>query len=250
MSSHNNQGVMGADYAHGRTTAQYLKFRYQVRATVAANAARERLGGLQTWRVLELGAAEGRTLLYLRHLLGAEGDYVGVELSDGLLAAAPPMPGNTRMVKADVMDLPDALEPGTWDVVPALALLEHLPDPLACLQQAYRMLRPGGVFVATCPNPAWDEVAGHLGMVADEHHEQAMTARRMVNLAEQAGFVGLEYQPFMWAPIGVLPYLHIPIDPAWSLQVDAFVRQIPGLDLAFVNQAVVGVKPQNAEVDR
>ncbi|MFW6050961.1 MAG: class I SAM-dependent methyltransferase [Myxococcota bacterium] len=236
-------GVMDASYAEGRIRAAHLRWRYQVRAAFAVGAFRERAGAVGRPRVLDLGAAEGLTLLAMRERLGP-GRYDGVELSDELLGAAPSLPDDVHLWRGDVAALPAEVAAGTYDLCTALAVLEHLPDPLACLKEAHRALRPGGVVVASCPHPVWDEVAGRLGLVADEHHESHMNARRMASLAEQAGFVDVVCRPFMWAPVGVLPYARVWIDPERALAVDARVRRLPGTSLTFVNQGLVAVKPE------
>lgn len=238
-------GVMDATYARGRERKPALRFRYRVRARLAVEAylCRTDFGGEHA--VLELGAAEGRTLLEMRRLLGGLGRYAGVELSDGLLAQAPALPPGVELLRADVTALPPDLEPGSFTLVTALALLEHLPDPAACVAEAFRMLRPGGVFVATCPHPLWDELAGHLRLVADEHHEQGLTGAAMVALAEQAGFEAAEFRPFMFSAVGLLPYLRVPITPRRALELDARIRSAaPWADFGYVNQAVVARKPE------
>ncbi len=64
-------GVMGADYAQGRVDKLYLNYRYRVRAQVGVQGYLTHHRTLDSdMRVLELGAAEGRTLLHIRELLG------------------------------------------------------------------------------------------------------------------------------------------------------------------------------------
>ncbi|MFU8803949.1 MAG: class I SAM-dependent DNA methyltransferase [Bradymonadaceae bacterium] len=236
-------GVMGADYAEGRLKAKHLGFRYRVRANVAAEAYRAAYPGTAPVRVLELGAAEGLTLLHMRELLGPGGDFLGVELSDSLLAAAPTLPGDTRLIKGDVQSLPEEIQDDAWDLCTALAVIEHLPDPQKLAHEAFRILRPGGVFVATCPNPFWDQVAGFAGLVKDEHHEQPVDMRFLANLAQTAGFESITTRPFMWVVTGFLPYLGVDLDPVLSLRVDEVIEKVKPLHFSFVNQTLIARKP-------
>lgn len=235
---------MDATYARGRDRAGHLRWRYRVRAAYAVRAF-ERRRTVAHPRVLDLGAADGRTLLEIRHLLGGRGEYVGVELADDLIAAAPPLPSSVRLVKGDVMAVPPEVGDG-FDLVTALAVLEHLPDALACLREAERLLVPGGVVVATCPHPIWDEIAGRLHLVADEHHEDALGLEKLGSLARQAGFEDVLTERFMWAPTGIIPYARIEPSPRAALFIDRLVRRVPLLPLGFVNQALVAIKPRGS----
>ncbi len=242
MTEHSD-GVMDREYAKGRRRAPHLRFRYRVRAQLAVDAFRARVPTQSQHRVLELGAADGLTLLAMRELLGAQGEFDGVELSKELLAAVPSLPANTRILEGDVMQLPAEVAEGHYDLCTALAVLEHLPNPTAALREAWRALRPGGVLVATAPNPLWDDIAGKLGMVAAEHHEQELDEKALRRIVADAGFVHIEFRRFMWAPVGFLPYLKLDIDPARSLEVDRWVSRLRLLDFGFVNQCIVASKP-------
>ncbi len=141
------------------------------------------------------------------------------------------------------MNLPEEIEEGSYDLCTVLAVLEHLPDPIECVREAYRALKPGGVLVATCPTPFWDHIAGMFGMVADEHHEVEVTGAYMVDLARQVGFDDATFKPFMWVFTGVLPYMGLDLDPALSLKIDQAIESLGLLNISFVNQALVARKP-------
>lgn len=237
------RGVMDDSYNTGRQTKPHLAFRYRVRGQVAANGFRAYHPHVEAPRVLEMGAADGLTLLHIRELLGGRGEYVGVEYAESLLERAPVLPDNVDLMQGDVMHLPAEVPEDHFDLVSCLAVLEHLEDPQAAVDEAFRVLKPGGVFVATCPNPFWDDLAGKFGLVQDEYHEVEVTGDLLVTLCNTAGFQNAEFHPFMWVLTGVLPYLHVALDPALSLEIDDLVRKLGLLNFSFVNQAVVAQKP-------
>lgn len=240
--SESYRGVMDASYASARQEATHLKYRLRVRAQLAVDAYRELGIQKDEPRVLELGAADGLTLLRIRELLSGRGEYLGIEYAEDLIASWPTTPDNVSVRQGDVMRLPSDVANGTWDLVTALAVLEHLHDPGAAVRGAYDALAPGGVLVATCPNPFWDAVAGRFKLVEDEFHEIEVNRDVMLRLADEAGFAWFEYRPFMFVVTGTLPYFGLNIDADLSLDIDELLRRLPGSDLAFVNQALVAVK--------
>src|SRR3954470_15181047 len=79
-----HRGVMDAGYAQSRVTQPQLAFRLQSRALHAARAFQEFAPGRQNPRVLDLGAAEGRTMAEVHRLLGAS-ESIGIEYAPDLV---------------------------------------------------------------------------------------------------------------------------------------------------------------------
>jgi SAM-dependent methyltransferase len=99
--------------------------------------------------VLEIGAGPGLTTEVLRQrtawltAVEKDPDLAGA-LADRLVAV------NVTVLQADATDLP--LEDGRFSAVTSLTMLHHVPTRALqdrVLAEAYRVLRPGGVFLGT-----------------------------------------------------------------------------------------------------
>ena len=95
---------------------------------------------------LELGCAYG----YLTEAVRRSGRRaVGLDLSDYALSRH--RPARPFLVQGDAQELPFA--DGCAHVVTLFDLLEHLPDPRACLREAVRVLNPDGLMAGATPDP-------------------------------------------------------------------------------------------------
>jgi len=97
-------------------------------------------------RVFDAGAGLGQFSAMLAAAAGPSGYCLGLERDDQQLSAARALSTPTlEFRKGDVFSIPFLPgEEGSFDLVHARFLLEHLPDPSRALQQMKRALRPGG----------------------------------------------------------------------------------------------------------
>ena len=98
-------------------------------------------------RVLDLGCGAGRFVAALRQ---AGADPVGVEIAEAALERARAVaPGAHLRLLEDDGSIP--LEHGSMDLVWCSEVLEHVADGAHLLQEARRVLRPGGRILVTVP---------------------------------------------------------------------------------------------------
>jgi 2-polyprenyl-3-methyl-5-hydroxy-6-metoxy-1,4-benzoquinol methylase len=96
-------------------------------------------------RVLDLGCGTGANLARLLEMKVPFGTYVGVDLSEAMLARAERKWGDLSNVTFRQLDLmADPLPEGPFDLVTSTWVLEHLADPAYVVHQAWHRLRPGG----------------------------------------------------------------------------------------------------------
>ena len=120
--------------------------------------------------------------LIAQPFLRAARDYVGIDLSRGmmrLIASKALGLRDLRLTQADCAKLPFAA--AAFDIIHAVRVFHHLPDWRDCIDEARRLLGPGGVLViveniapaGAEPPPwgivqeKWDEILRGLG-VGDE----------------------------------------------------------------------------------
>jgi SAM-dependent methyltransferase len=105
------------------------------------------IGRYRTPDVLDIGCGYEATLL--RGL--APRIRTGVGIDSGVSDAAKAVP-KLRFLEGTAEQMLPGLEPGTFDVVLMISVLEHLWEPLEPLRQSRRALRPGGALVVNVPN--------------------------------------------------------------------------------------------------
>ena len=128
-------------------------------------------------RILDVGCGTGANLL----MLSKYGDAEGVDVSEDALAFCRERGlENVKLGAAEELPYDD----GTFDLVTALDVVEHLDDDLAGLREMRRVLRPGGRVLLFVPTFMF--LWGLQDDVSNHRRRYRMPELRRV--LEQAGF--------------------------------------------------------------
>ena len=126
-----------------------------------------------TGRILDIGAGFGT---YRAVLERRGGSYIGVDTQ---------LYNATLDILADGRQLPFASN--QFDTIFCSQVLEHTPEPWQLLDEAYRVLCPGGVLILSVPHLSYIHAA------PEDYYRY--TNYGLVFLLQQAGFEWIEVQP-------------------------------------------------------
>lgn len=137
-------------------------------------------------RILDVGCGLG---LFLLTLDTARWERYGLEVMPAAYQEAVRRLGAGRVRQAEITSA--GFPPQHFDVVTFWDVLEHLPNPVAALQEAFRLLRPGGLTLLRLPNFA-SYLARHFGEdwyeLALPYHLYHFTPATLTRLLVAAGF--------------------------------------------------------------
>jgi SAM-dependent methyltransferase len=145
-------------------------------------------------RVLDVGCAWGYGSVAIAARAPRDRTIVGVERDPDLLARAREAFPGLPMIDADAADLP--LPDSSVDALLLLDVIEHLDRPGSVLEEAHRVLRPGGVLVVSVPHrgptrwldalnvyaelrrrrPSWPPLEAGVVATEGEHHRHFAAA--------------------------------------------------------------------------
>lgn len=158
----------------------------------------ERVSKTGTLRVLDVGCGDGRLLdWYASSSVGARLETHGIEINE---SAAKKARQQGHRVVVGRFEADAELEPGSFDLILASHVIEHVDDPVRFARRAAELLAPRGLFVAGTPN--WDSVEarrlrGHWGGNHFPRHWTLYDPKSVERLAALAGLTveRIEYQP-------------------------------------------------------
>ncbi len=152
-------------------------------------------------RVLEIGCAHGGFVALLRK---AGFDAMGLELSPSIVQFA-----------RDTFHVPvlcgpveeQNLEPGSFDVIVMMDVLEHFPDPVKTLRHCLDLLKPDGLFLIQTPELPEEKnyetlltgMSPFLAQLKSKEHLYLFSPSSVRNFFNQTGIPHLIFEPAVFA---------------------------------------------------
>jgi SAM-dependent methyltransferase len=136
-------------------------------------------------RALDIGCATGEFTAAARR---AGWRALGLDISSAVVAAAQRRHG-PWFLRAQGPSLP--FRSGTFDMVAMFDVIEHMPAPQHVVEEAARLLRPGGVLVVETPNTAGLSarlMRHHWPLLRPPEHLSYFDARNLSILLARCGF--------------------------------------------------------------
>ncbi len=199
--------MMRETYLHGHHDSVLRSHRWRT----AENSAGYLLARLPPGaRVLDVGCGPGTITADLAARV-PQGRVTGIDAAADVLAIARDEAGrrglaNVRFQAGDAYRL--AFGDGTFDVVHAHQVLQHLSDPVAALTEMRRVCRPGGLVAARDgdyagmiwfpPDPELTEWQDLYRAVARALGGEPDAGRRLLSWARAAGFAEVEPSGSAW----------------------------------------------------
>ena len=192
-------------YTHGHHDSVLRSHRWRTAENSAAYLLPHLRRGMS---LLDVGCGPGTITFDLARRV-APGRVVGVDLSADVIEEASHA---ARAAGVDAVDLVVGdfreLDQGTFDVVHAHQVLQHLSDPVGALRAMGRLARPGGVvavrdsdYPAMLWAPASDGLERWRGIylaVTRRNRAHADAGRHLLGWAHRAGLSGPSYTTSTW----------------------------------------------------
>ncbi|HET6794122.1 MAG TPA: methyltransferase domain-containing protein [Acidimicrobiales bacterium] len=194
-------------YSHGHHESVLRSHTWRT----AENSAPHLIGLLEPGRsLLDVGCGPATITADLARRV-APGPVVGIDASADVVVGAvdtlgEDLPDNLDLRTGDVYDL--AFDDGSFDIVHAHQVLQHLSDPVAALRQMRRVLRPDGVLAVRDSDYAgffWWPADVRLDRWLDIYHRitacngaEADAGRRLPEWVAAAGFSDLRVTSSTW----------------------------------------------------
>ncbi|MGA2836918.1 MAG: methyltransferase domain-containing protein [Acidimicrobiales bacterium] len=199
--------VPDTTYTHGHHESVLRSHRWRTAANSAAYLLPHLAPGAD---LLDVGCGPGTVTCDLARSV-APGRVVGIDAAADVVDAARAEAGasgvdGVTFEVADLFDLP--FDDGTFDIVHAHQVLQHVADPVAALVEMRRVCRPGGLvavrdsdyptFTFAPPEPDLDRAVAAYGELTRVNRAHWDAGRQLLGWAHAAGFVDVVASASAW----------------------------------------------------
>lgn len=183
-------GTKRYNYLERRNKNPLTKYRINRRMLEILKAVEKIIRDKSEISVLDIGAADGKMLSYLKENLPVL-KAVGVEPSDELRKAK--KDETLEIMAGEGENLP--FNSDDFDVVIIASVIEHVRDANRVLKEVYRVLKKNGHLIITFVNPFFDWIASHIGIKPNDHL-RCYTKKQMKKVLIEKGFNIIETKSF------------------------------------------------------
>jgi SAM-dependent methyltransferase len=180
--------IADAGYLHFEDTFRGSREEIRRRVSIYVPTLKNAGAGSEPSPILDLGCGRGELL----EVLGNEGLKAwGVDSNAAAVEQCRALMLDVK--KGDLFECLRGIPDGSLGALTALHVVEHLPFPLVLelLDEALRVLRPGGVAIFETPNPL-NLLVGASSFYVDPTHRSPVHPHTLHHLLEARGLIGVE----------------------------------------------------------
>jgi len=219
------KGVLDTDYHIGRINRIDYKYRLERRGREVIRAIKNFTTDSNI-KILDVGTADGLMLSRIKDSF-PQSECVGIEYAKELIDTN--QDKRIKIIIGDAQNL--SFASGSFNVIIAAAIIEHLGCPIFFIKKAYEILKNDGLLIITTPNPIYEKIALACGGFHHDEHQHVYTIKNLNELLTANKFKVLLNKRFMLSPVGF---------PAEDI-IEKFLSTL-NLDILLLNQLVVAKK--------
>ena len=179
-------------------------------------------------KVLDAGCGPGVVSSLMARLVGKDGQVLGVDASEELLAAARTLAdaeglGNLTFEKGDIYDM--ELGNSSFDFIYSRLVFQHLTHPLKALEGLMHVLKPGGILCISDIDDKW------LSLSPEPESFQSLVNRSVEFQAQQGGDRMIGHKLGSWLTRSGFTDLDVQVMPVTSKMMG--MRQFLQIGMSF-----------------